>query len=375
MKESLESARNIHQILIVLLSVIGIFAISVIFETNPFDAGLKMIADSEDKAFDAIMKNKVRVKYEKPALKIYRKAEIDSSNKNIADTMNIAKLRSEMNSWEAERRVIRKKRNNLISQIRSEIDSAEAKLDISWLRTANTELTNTLIDRALTEISYEQLFASNKRMIKYENLSTNLIPMSDMYQDSLVSLSQLNEIVYPGDTPKIFTDVNGQNNGNLDYFYSINKDKSVKECKALLNKESANFKNNPHDDVDLSGIRVASKHMYIVAPFVIFCLIIYLYSLVSHLNSTINVTVDAEGAQEFPWLALFPGVGSKILLFISIVLFPTVITWATALSSELPPSEKGWWTWCYLIFFSVLGLELFLKIDKLNIRIHKRPFV
>jgi spore cortex formation protein SpoVR/YcgB (stage V sporulation) len=138
MKESLESARNIHQILLVVLTVIGIFAVSIIFETNPYDAGLKMIADAESKVNSAIINKKLGIKHDSTGIRIYRQAEIDSSNKFVSrrDTSKIVKMRADMKRQEKDYNIALKTQNRNLRRLKVVLDSAEKNVDFKQFRDA-----------------------------------------------------------------------------------------------------------------------------------------------------------------------------------------------------------------------------------------------
>jgi hypothetical protein len=335
-----------------------------------------MIADAESKVNSAIINKKLGIKHDSTGIRIYRQAEIDSSNKFVSrrDTSKIVKMRADMKRQEKDYNIALKTQNRNLRRLKVVLDSAEKNVDFKQFRDAYELITEISINRELMIDNYEELVDLSHTVLKWDDDDFRIVPRSEFYADSLIPLSILDEALYPGDNPKIFVDPKGQNNKSLDYFYSINKDKSVKECKNLLDKESANFKNNPRTDVDLSGVRVAGKHMYLVAPFITLVLMIYLLSLLNHLNSTTKLLQHAEDAKDFPWLALFPGTLSRILLFISIVLYPAFIMRAIALASELPPDEKELWSKSYFAFFFILGLILHIKFILYSVRIYRNPF-
>lgn len=78
------------------------------------------------------------------------------------------------------------------------------------------------------------------------------------------------------------------------YVYKANELKSVSEVKKLFYEESLKFKEKPTDDVDISGIKVAAKNMYIIAPVILLGLLVYLLTLVIHINSILKLSSQAE---------------------------------------------------------------------------------
>jgi hypothetical protein len=78
MKESLESAQNIHQIIIVICTIVVIFAISIIPKPNPYEWAINDILTVEDTIVKLVQANELRLEYGEN-FKVYPKQTIISS--------------------------------------------------------------------------------------------------------------------------------------------------------------------------------------------------------------------------------------------------------------------------------------------------------
>jgi hypothetical protein len=159
------------------------------------------------------------------------------------------------------------------------------------------------------------------------------------------------------------------------YVYKANELKSVSEVKKIFYEEALKFKEKPTDDVDISGIKVAAKNMYIIAPVIILGLLVYLLTLVIHINSILKLSSQAEEAKEFPWLALFNNKFSGSVMNASLFLFPLITSFFIVWASDFEPYLKVYWIVGYFVCFTTVQYFLDVKINKLKDRVYSNPFV
>jgi hypothetical protein len=109
--------------------------------------------------------------------------------------------------------------------------------------------------------------------------------------------------------------------------YRILDQETIHEGKSILKTESHKVYTNPEYEVDLSGLKVAGKYMYLVGPGISFCLLLYLTTLILHLKRNLQSREDFKTASIFPWLGLFPNLISRVLMFLSILLTLSLLQW------------------------------------------------
>ncbi len=343
MKESLEAVRNIHQILIVVCTIVGIFAVSINHSPNKYDFALEEVVKLEivlkeisDNRIDVILNGLTQGEQ-------INLSNLDSLTSENGRGVKIKNLTIEdihavfLRNWE-------------------KMDS----LEIYDVRSQEFSKNYSTVTFLLTIV---RKFPENASPIPYgENpVSTRRIfdPTSSYHmrlkKDGLVDSSFHAASFLP----------------RLRDIWKEVKMCRLDSAKSVLIEKSNEFAMLSQNDVDLSGFRVAGKYMFLVGPFIMFILILYLTRLVKHI--TIIFVEDDSIVYTFPWLGLFPDKVSQGMVFVSIVVYPLssalLLTWNTYLTI----SQAIYWLCTYFVFFFVLSSRLVVKIYDLRSKMFGEP--
>ncbi|TDE17697.1 hypothetical protein [Dyadobacter psychrotolerans] len=122
----------------------------------------------------------------------------------------------------------------------------------------------------------------------------------------------------------------------------------------------------PDSDANLFGYSVSAKHMPIIAPAIELLILLYILTLIRHATSLTTIA-DKETLKSFPWVGLFPGVMATFLTILTLFLFPLIAAMEVIFSTDLQPIEKGAITLGYFVVLSFVCNSIRIKVEVLQV--------
>ncbi|GLU56119.1 hypothetical protein Dfri01_55800 [Dyadobacter frigoris] len=331
MKESLESARNIHQILIVVCTIVSVFAFSLRPEMNKYEIALRELRGIEAAFHDVNIARAERI--EKRILGGLPKGSFDFLIDSAYKYKTIKTLKSELTPmW-------------------NELDST------NFIYAENDNLKKLSVENKHMEMRGLALTpASNSDLWKWER---------DYYPDCDYLRACKNKMYYAhvGTADSLFA--------NITPVWLDIKDMPWEDAKQRLVELSSADREKSKGDVDLSGLKVAGEQMYLIGPGAIIVLLSYLLTLVLHIGRILTLKEDAILASSFPWLALFPNSYSHLLSIFSLVIFPILASGFIVSKSGLPTEISDKIIIIYSILFFILSPSVAYKTVMLQFKIRK----
>ncbi|PSL23463.1 hypothetical protein [Dyadobacter jiangsuensis] len=338
MNESLQSARNIHQILIVVCTIIGVFAISVKPTENRFDLAL-----NELKTLQAVMDSVNSGRMESIKLDLAANnddfiakrinGKIEFSDKTAYSYKTLGVFKREMgDAWSMMDTIIylglSKYKAMQISQaeIPEIIDFegfpvfARPSLSDGWFT----------FPKYVPTYSYRDRFATN-----------NLLPNKNDPKTAFPRLMDVWEFV---------------------------KDKNFDDAKVILQQEGNATRKDGGNEIELAGLKVSGEFMYFTGPFIAFILLLYLKMLIDHINTIKDV--ENKDLTEFPWMLLFRHPLSRFAGFFSIYLYPVGVSIGIIIASGLTEKLKCYWSLGYFACYAVALIFFHKSFQKLKLRIN-----
>lgn len=331
MKESLESARNIHQIIIVVCAVVAGFSISLKPELNKFETALLNLQYIEYAFYEV---NNTRVDR--------IKKEVSSESEKIGFEFPVDSAY----------------KYKTISSLKSELRDIWYNLDSLNVITADIGTLDTLL-------------VENKT-IPISGLALEPHPSSPRWKterlhyydcDYIQAFWRLGLFKSEGSADSLFA--------NFKPVWKDVKDLPFEDAKLRLIELSNQEQEKEKGNFDLSGLPVAGENMYIIGPCALITLLAYLLSLVLHLKSLIRIKQNAEDVSEFPWMALFPNFYSRFLSFFSLFLLPVAVSGFLVIKSRLNHELLNKMLLCYAFLFIVIAGALVYQILTIQRRVHQ----
>ncbi|MCF2502759.1 hypothetical protein L0663_05175 [Dyadobacter sp. CY107] len=329
MKESLESARNIHQIIIFISAVIAVFALSLRTDLNKYDKARLRLQDINLAIKDV---NEDRVKR-------IKSAAYEGNHKRF-------NLFTDQSFY----------RNLRISDIRENLFQNWDSIDS-------------------IDLVYDG--GNNMMIVRGSDSTFSAGDFPVVAKPSVGAWRSERDYYYGSDYIRAFR-LKGffTADGNLDSLFSDIqpvwfdvKNLSLESAMQNLAALSAIEVQKGKGDVDVSGLKVTGDLIYIIGPSILLMLLIYLATLTVHIKSLIKIKEQAETAQSFPWLALFRNIWSKVISFISLIILPffvsALIVYKTQLKCELMVTMLV----AYLILFVGIGSILVYQLHLLRRKI------
>lgn len=334
MNESLQSARNIHQIIIVVSTIIGVFALSTKTPLNKYQVALNEL-DTLQKVMLEV--NAFRIRSFKQGMVV----GLDDTYKRMLEKkteynggggvagLTLANIDAQFSSkWHTADSIMlvnpnRSKLGNIIlSDHVEQFDISDLPLE---LHPANDgwEWTMTYHPRA----SYKYQFGKKDLYRNDPNVKVFLFP-------------------------------------KLKSVWEFVKDKDFDQSRVILQNKADETKDSGTSQIDLSGLKVAGELMYLAGPLILLVLLIYLTTLVEHLIAITRTNTDAVKAIEFPWLGIFEGRLSENISIISLQIYPAAISIIMVYKSFLGEPYTIVWSLIYFAVFAFISLYLRLQIVK-----------
>lgn len=321
MKESLESARNIHQILIVVCTIIAAFSLASLPGPNVYEQARTELNSYEKKFKQELDSTYIRITYDSTGNKIYGQAEIRQFE--IDSLWYIINNRPSP-TFDFFSKYDRKRLAEIAGEIRDaekEMDTTEVEGDGEWYKYLSQNLTDLYLERDRLRQSIKGEKVKKPAPVTKIIKKKEAIPQPMPYDESRVTLLNIGQFwsdrMYSPAFEKIITD-----DKDFEYFLRLNEHRSVKEFKMLLMQQSAIQAKKPDTELDFGGLKVATKTINVLAPFIVLALAIYLTALIGHLGEIMTLREHADTAYEFPWMGGFTGPISRIICVISVTVYP-----------------------------------------------------
>lgn len=333
MKESLESARNIHQIVIVVSTIIGIFAFSIKQPENKFENAL-----NELRALYATIESVNSYRHDLISSEMLEGlSEEDKSSIDGMLVYGVSRFNSMQGKLQKDTYLHFKTNWNLLDSV---MIIKPSNITISASRGkdfSNDELAFfdgppvelhplPLGDKWIWETRYDSLAS-----YKYQFKKVGVLKTGGQATDFMPNLRAVWEYVK-----------------NLDY----------EDTRVFLQSKSAEANETDRNEVDLSGLKVAAEYMYLIGPFVLLSLLVYLTTLINHLISITKLRTHGEKALDFPWLGLFSHSLSDYISIISLQIYPAAVCVILVNKSNLGEPDTIIWSLCYFVIFAVTSLYL-----------------
>ncbi|MCF0055527.1 hypothetical protein [Dyadobacter sp. CY356] len=320
MKESLEAARNIHQIIIFVCAVVAVFAFSLKTELNKYDVARTSLQEINLAIADV---NADRVKRIENAAR-------QGGHKRFKMFVDNSSYRN-LKLWEI---------RELLTQNWERLDSIDLVYDGG--DNYNVHSTNVFSAAGFPVEAIPSNGAwKAERDYYYGSDYIRAFKLRGFFQGD-------------GSVDSLFRDIQP-------VWFDINNS-SIETAKQLLSDLSVIDKKKDKADVDVSGLKVTGDLIYIIGPVILLLLTSYLIALTLHLKSIIKLKEEAEVANSFPWLALFPNLWSKALSFISLFILPYSVSALTIFRTQLQGNLTIKMLGIYLLAFIVLGCVLIYQL-------------
>ncbi len=117
-------------------------------------------------------------------------------------------------------------------------------------------------------------------------------------------------------------------------------------------------------NVEILGLEVSTGPVAWAGPFILLAILVYLFVHLQHLGKLAHI--DPDALRMYPWIALFEGALSRVLLFLSVVVLPVLA--AAAVSARMVRSSPGASVWAALISLGclVMGFRAFAEVRHLR---------
>lgn len=316
MKESLESARNIHQILIIASAAIFIFGLSIGPTENKYD-----LARKELKAFKEVV-DSVGV-YRTKIIKEKFYQEVPSEKlKKIKSSTRFNSLGSSQ-IWEYTIFSML----DTFEQEWSQIDS----LPVQILKTSSIKILSdtTLVNPETMVLSEFPIYLKGQEStegtssIRLETSGMNIYEEKGSYLKKFLARK-----LCSSNAPETF----------MPYLKAVRleiSNSNYSDLQLMLENLSGEFNSKNKNDADVIGLKVTGELLYIIGPITTLTLLLYLFTLVSHLEE-IFMYSNNDDLKYFPWIAMFRNKHS---------------IWITRFTIYLLPSAVS----CYLIYKTQIG--------------------
>lgn len=365
MKNSLESTRNIHQILIVTSVIIISFSVSLLLKETVYERAKKRLESCAISLRDDVTSDYVRITTDS----IPRVIDRDEVEKFRSDSFNASLGRGRNRVDDFQLRIARmdlKFANERIAELKVEIDSTDE--DLFYYKENNEELSALYLERAAIRnkiTRLERAYAEALEKIK----NNEAIPLPTMphgkYDDKKLSVGDLNKYWAKRTGSDMFVEEIAESE-KFRLLLSANTRMAITDFGKLLETEMKTQKNNPDSEIDLIGVKVAAKTIVILAPFIVIALMIYLLMLINHLNDTAALQQDTDEIANFPWMGVFRGPVTSIGLFLSTTFIPFLGAFSPHYASRGIEGLSSWSFWAFFIVFWIFAYVIQGSIAKLH---------
>jgi hypothetical protein len=320
MKDTLESARNIHQILIVISVIIMSFSVSLMLKETVFETAKKRIESSVVSLRADIVSDRIRVSLDSIP-RIISEQEV-SKFKSDSFSASLGRYRNTYYGYPLESaKSDLKYLNERIADTKAEVDSAGD--DIEYFKEMNKELTDAYIERG--EVKQKIARLEREKVGALAKIKDDAQPLPTMdkgkYDDKKLPVADLIKYWSQNMGSELFSEEIAESE-RFRLLLSANAKMPIADFIKLLETEMENQKNNPDSEIDLIGVKVAAKTIVILAPFIIIAIMIYLLMLINHLNDTATLRQHTDEIADFPWMGVFRGPITAIGFSISTIVIP-----------------------------------------------------
>lgn len=330
MNESLQSARNIHQIIIVVCAAITVFALSLRTDLNKYDKARLLLHDLDLAISDVNADRVKRIKtaaYEGGGQRRFNLFVDNSSYRN-------KKL------WEI---------RELLSQNWKSLDSINLVFDGGGNLTVHGNKTTFSAAEFPVEAKPSDGVWRSEREYFHGSDYLRAFRLKGFFKGY-------------GSIDSLFRDIQP-------VWFEI-RNSSIENAIQNLSDLSVIEGQKEKGDVDVSGLKVTGELIYIIGPIILMLLIIYLITLTIHVQSLIEIREQAETAHSFPWIALFPNKWSNGISFFSLIILPysvsALMVYKTQLGSELMTIMLSVYFASFIGIGSILIYQLFLTRRKIR---------
>lgn len=151
---------------------------------------------------------------------------------------------------------------------------------------------------------------------------------------------------------------------SLKMVWDVVREKNIAAAKSYLNERSLEYEYKNSSDVDVNGLNVSGKYMYLIAPILILGIILYMIMLADHINGLVPTEENHTTLHQFPWMGIFRTKISNTINLFTIVILPTVSTLCVVSKSDLTDEIIIVWGICYAIALSTTSWILLKKTKK-----------
>ncbi|MCF0065103.1 hypothetical protein MUK70_06440 [Dyadobacter chenwenxiniae] len=365
MKESLESTRNIHQILIVTSVIIISFSVSLLLKETVFERAKKRLESCAISLRDDINSDYVRLTTDS----IPRVINHEEVERFKSDSFSASLGRGRNRADDFQLRMARmdlKFSNDRIAELKAEIDSAGD--DLFYYKENNEELSELYVERAgfRNKLSrLEKAYADDVEKIK----NNETIPLPTMphgkYDGQKVAVGDLSKYWAKRTGSDMFVEEIAESE-RFRLLLSANIRMSVTDFGKFLETEMKSQKNNPDSEIDLIGVKVAAKTIVILAPFIVIAIMIYLLMLINHLNDTATLREDTDEIANFPWIGVFRGRITAFGFFLATTVIPFLGAFSPHYASRGIDGLSTWSFWAFFIVFGIFSLLIHASIASLH---------
>ncbi|MCF2502752.1 hypothetical protein L0663_05140 [Dyadobacter sp. CY107] len=144
------------------------------------------------------------------------------------------------------------------------------------------------------------------------------------------------------------------------------KNGTLNEAIAKLGPESDIYEKQPDTIANLSGFSVSGRHMPFIAPIIGFLLFLYLYALIAHASSLVEK--DKTPLSWFPWIGLLSDNASRFLTPVTLIGFPAISAINSIFTLEISAYWRGGISLAYfaILFFVWIFMERKIGVLKAN---------
>lgn len=286
MKESLESARNIHQFLIVASVAIFIFGLSIGPNENKYDLAKAELIQFRKSVDDigTIRRHLIR--------KAFFSRVSPKDLKQVTRFVGFSDM-SNLGAWDSP-----------IHSIYQDFENEWHLIDSLPVNILTKDAVDLLKDTTVME--NKEHFALNAFPVY---LKGQIISEGTAYIEIETDLKYMNgEVVsYLKEFIKNKLAASSDVKTFLPKFKVVRSeisDHSIDDALTQLQNLSDDYNSKNKNEADFIGLKVTGGLLYIVGPLVVLSLLVYLLSLATHLDE-ISIPAQTTCLLEFPWIALF----------------------------------------------------------------------